>query len=137
MHIIQLQSCILRSYSIYKIDHCLGRCPRLVVMGGDSCSKGCGFESQHCILDGHLFVVKILMFEWKERNKRKRGRGWPIFRKDWRLFAIAEPVTKVRVLKLKRKWKSHLTKSRNIIWHNQMWEKALTIDGLLNWITLE
>ena len=29
-----------------------------MVMGGDSCSEGCGFESQHCILDGHLFVVK-------------------------------------------------------------------------------
>ena len=37
----------------------------LVVMGGDSCSKGRGFESQHRILDGHfshLFVVKIVMF---------------------------------------------------------------------------
>ena len=33
-----------------------------MVMGGDSCSEGCGFESQHRILDGHfshLFVVKI------------------------------------------------------------------------------
>ena len=29
--------------------------PALVVMGGDSCSKGCGFELQHRILDGHLF----------------------------------------------------------------------------------
>ena len=37
----------------------------LVVMGGDSCSEGRGFESQHHILDGHfshLFVVKILTF---------------------------------------------------------------------------
>ena len=36
----------------------------LVVMGGDSCSKGCEFESRHRILDGyfsHLFVVKIVM----------------------------------------------------------------------------
>ena len=31
-------------------------------MGGDSCSEGRGFESQHRILDGHLFVVKIVMF---------------------------------------------------------------------------
>ena len=41
-----------------------GRSPGLVVMGGDSCSKGCGLESQHCLLDGnfsHLFVVKIAM----------------------------------------------------------------------------
>ena len=29
----------------------------LVVMGRDSCSKGRGFESQHCILDGHFFTV--------------------------------------------------------------------------------
>ena len=27
--------------------------PGLVVMGGDSCSKGHGFESQRHILDGH------------------------------------------------------------------------------------
>ena len=34
-------------------------------MGGDSCSEGCGFESQHRILDGHvshLFVIKVLLF---------------------------------------------------------------------------
>ena len=38
--------------------------PGLVVMGGNSCSKGCEFESRHCILDGHfsrLFVEKIVM----------------------------------------------------------------------------
>ena len=29
--------------------------PGLVVMGGDSCSEGRGFESQHLILDGHFF----------------------------------------------------------------------------------
>ena len=32
----------------------------LVVMGGDSCSEDYGFESQHRILDGHLFIVKIV-----------------------------------------------------------------------------
>ena len=33
-----------------------------MVMGGVSCSEGCGFASQHCILEGHfshLFDVKI------------------------------------------------------------------------------
>ena len=37
----------------------------LVVLGGDSCPEGCGFESLHCILYGHfshLFVVKIVTF---------------------------------------------------------------------------
>ena len=35
-----------------------------MVMGGDSCFKGHGFESRHLILDGHFshkFVVKIVM----------------------------------------------------------------------------
>ena len=27
-----------------------------MVMGGDSCSKDCGFESQYHILDGHFFT---------------------------------------------------------------------------------
>ena len=42
----------------------LGGSPGLVVMGRDSHSEGCGFESQHRILDGHflhIFVVKIVM----------------------------------------------------------------------------
>ena len=65
----------------------MGGSPGLVVMGGDSCSKGCGFESQHRILDGqfsHSFVVKIVMFVWKD--KLKRGRGWPI--KDKNIWYI-------------------------------------------------
>ena len=40
----------------------MGGSPGLVVMGEDSRAKGCGFESQHHILDGHfshIFVVKI------------------------------------------------------------------------------
>ena len=53
-----------------------------MVMGGDSCSKGCEFESQHRLLDGHfftyIFVVRIVMCVWKDENKRKRGRGWTI-----------------------------------------------------------
>ena len=35
-----------------------------MVMGGDSCLEGRGFESQDCILDGyfaHIFMVKIAM----------------------------------------------------------------------------
>ena len=38
----------------------------LVVMGGDSRSECCGFESQRLKLDGHcshVFVVNIVMFE--------------------------------------------------------------------------
>ena len=39
--------------------------PGLMVMGGGSCSEGCGLESQYCIKDGHfsrIFVVKSAMF---------------------------------------------------------------------------
>ena len=42
----------------------LGGSTGLVVMGGDSCSEGRGFESWHHILDGHfshIFGVKIGM----------------------------------------------------------------------------
>ena len=38
----------------------VGGSPGLVVMGGDSCSEGCGFESQHRILDGHFFHIYLL-----------------------------------------------------------------------------
>ena len=34
----------------------LGGSPGLVVIGRDSHSKGRGFESRHCILDGHFFT---------------------------------------------------------------------------------
>ena len=50
----------------------MGGSPGLVVMGGDSCSKGGEFESQHRILDGHLFVylyvVKFVMCVLKGRK---------------------------------------------------------------------
>ena len=54
-----------------------------MVMGGDSSPKGRGFESQRWILDGHDIFTHLLqklycLFE-KTENKRKRGRGWPIF----------------------------------------------------------
>ena len=42
----------------------LGGSPGLVVIGGDSCSEGRGFESWHHVLDekfSHLCVEKIVM----------------------------------------------------------------------------
>ena len=36
-----------------------------MVMGRDSRTEGCGFESQHCRLDGHfshIFVVNLVLF---------------------------------------------------------------------------
>ena len=59
--------------------------PGEVVMGDDSCSRGCGFESQCHILDGHyifhidLWQKMYCLFE-KTRNKQKEaGVGpWPL-----------------------------------------------------------
>ena len=45
---------VLQNYVNVTIQRVLGGSPGLVAMGGDSCSKGCGFESQQCILDGLL-----------------------------------------------------------------------------------
>ena len=42
--------------------------PGLVVMVGDSCSKGHGFETQHSILDGHLFCCEICNVCLKRRK---------------------------------------------------------------------
>ena len=56
---------IISSPNINKSCTIQGGSPGLVVMGRDSRSKGCGFESWHCILDGHfshIIVVKIVMF---------------------------------------------------------------------------
>ena len=48
-------------------------------MGGDSCSKGNEFESQHRILDGHfshLLVLEIVMlFEKTKINEKEAGEG--------------------------------------------------------------
>ena len=45
----------------------MGESPGLVIMGGDSCSRGRKFKSQPHILDGHnifshKFAVRIVMF---------------------------------------------------------------------------
>ena len=49
-----------------------GGSPGLVVMGGDSCSKGLEFESWHRILVGHFFTIiscKNFNVFLKRRNK--------------------------------------------------------------------
>ena len=60
-----------------------------MVMGRDSYSKGCEFESWHCILDGHfshLFFVKMLcVFEKTKINEKEAGVG-SFFKKERPLF---------------------------------------------------
>ena len=71
----------------------LGLRPGLVVIGGYSYHEGRGFESLHCILDGHfsqIFVVKFLMLCWKDENKQK-GAGDGPFKKT--LCPIGTDVT--------------------------------------------
>ena len=62
----------------------LGGSPGLVVMGGESRSKGRGFDSRHPILDGHfftifhkLFVVKIcnVCLKRPKINEKEAGVG--------------------------------------------------------------
>ena len=52
-----------------------------MVMGGDSWFEGRGFKFQHFIMDGqfpHIFVVKIVMFVWKDENKQKEAGDGPL-----------------------------------------------------------
>ena len=60
----------------------LGRSPGLVVMGDDSCSKGCGFESGRRILDGMTFFTFIcnkicidVCLKKPKVNKKEAGVG--------------------------------------------------------------
>ena len=46
-----------------------------MVMREDSCSESQGVVSQHCILDGHFLVVKIVMFVYKRPKRKEAGEG--------------------------------------------------------------
>ena len=65
-------------------------------------------ESLHRILHGHfslIFVVKIVMFVSKDENKRKRGRGRPIYKKrlatELCVFDTVEAISKTKRLTFK------------------------------------
>ena len=58
----KIKRCTITSARIEKMDGS----PGLVVMGGDSCPQGRGFESKHHKLDGHfshIFDVKHVKFD--------------------------------------------------------------------------
>ena len=63
--------------------------PGLVVMGGDSHSKGRGFESRHHILDGHFFTYicckNLKCLSEKTENKQKKRQGLAHFFKKMSL----------------------------------------------------
>ena len=81
--------------AMLQIKKSRGRNPGLVVIGGGSCSKGHGFESQDRILDRHTFIfnltLKFVVFVWKDENIWKRGWGWPIFKKQSNKFYSIDP----------------------------------------------
>ena len=70
-----------------------GGSPGLVVIGGDSSFQGCGFKSQHCILDGHfshLFAAKnVMLFERTEINEKEAGNGHLKHRHNLSSVAVA------------------------------------------------
>ena len=61
-----------------------------MVMGGDSCSRGRGFESRYRILDGHYFTFicsKNCVFG-KTKINAKRGRVGPFLKRQNSKFNI-------------------------------------------------
>ena len=55
-----------------------GGSPGLVVMGDDSCLRGCGFENRHRILNGHFFTLiccknRIVCLKRLKINKKRPG----------------------------------------------------------------
>ena len=56
----QKMSVLLSTAEVKRPRYYNGGSPGLVVMGGDSCSKGHEFESQHHILDGHFSHTYLL-----------------------------------------------------------------------------
>ena len=55
-----------------------------MVMGGDSCAKGCELKSRHVYwMDffSHLFVVKFVLCVRKDENKNEKEAGLALFKK--------------------------------------------------------
>ena len=67
-----------------------------MVRGGNSCSEGRKFKSQHRILDGHLSHLFVIKLQCLLENKWKRGPGWPIFLKMFELQQIINLVPRKR-----------------------------------------
>ena len=84
----------------------------LVVLGGDSCSEGGGFESQRRILVGHdifshWFIVKIVLFVWKRPKINKKGPGLANLKKSFR--RLREGSTRLRLPSCGLRFQSRLS----------------------------
>ena len=71
-----------------------GGSPGLVVMGGDSCSKGCEFELWHHVQDGHFFTficckICIICLKRLKINEKEAGVG-PFFKNNLSRTYVAD-----------------------------------------------
>ena len=88
----------------------MGGSPGLVVMGRASRIEGRGFESRHHILmDIFTYICSKYCLIEKTENNRKRGRGWPFFKK---LSMMEKEVYEFRL------------KSRNVKSQVGLWKKS-------------
>ena len=81
----------------------MGGSPGLVVMGGDSCSKGRGFESRRRILDGHdtLICCETCVVCLKRPKINEGGAEvGPIFKKTLTWFNVSKLQYKLMGMKL-------------------------------------
>ena len=101
-----------------------GGSPGRVVMGEDSCSRGCGCESQHWILDGHFshsFVEKIVfLFVWKDRKLTKK----PFY----------ERFIQFSVKKINHLWRNFIYRWANLLWCK--WPKTKKSKELVTWLAI-
>ena len=61
--LINCQNSVIYGHFVvnYEEKSFMEQAPGLIVLGGGSCSDGRGFESRHCILDGHdIFHIDLL-----------------------------------------------------------------------------
>ena len=106
--------------------------PGLVVMGDDSCLKGCVFKSRRRILDGHfdIFHIDLLyrlfcLFE-KAKNKQKRGRVPPPQKKLVFLLVLSENIHCTAGLQFIPVWiqSLHIQKTKYFLfWSSPVWLK--------------
>ena len=103
----------------WKIKLLKGRSPCLVVMGGDSCSEGRGFESQHYILDGNFLTFiccQTCNACLKRRKKQKEAMDGPFFKKIKILIAELFPKMVLRY------WSPDFTSAiSRVTWRGRGW----------------
>ena len=97
----------------------LGGGPGLVVRGGDSCSRGCGFKSQHRILDrhfSHLFVIKIVFVYFQSLKGTKKRTGVANLKRSFFLEVIVVAAAQRSPVSKKQSNLTSMFSARFMIW---------------------